>query len=161
MCFLPSLGQECKQRWTSLRDQYRRYIWKTATKSGQEAASKGKYKYADEMSFVKPFLGERETVTNLDDGADVSTENVAATEEDDVVPQKKQKCSDEDQSYVGENCSGQGNRCEIKKPVRTPSRRPVKPSETASSVLMKYIVECDTGEKPSDPIDLFFQCCSH
>ena len=69
-----------------------------------------------------------------------------------MVSQKKQKCSDEDQSYVGENCSAKGSRCEI-----TPSRRPVKPSETASSVLMKYIMESDKGEKSSDSVDLFFQ----
>lgn len=97
------------------------------------------------------------TVTNLHDGAEVFTENVEATEEEDVMPPKKQKCSDKDQSYVRENDAGQGSGCEIKKPVRTPSRRPMKPPETASSVLMKYIVESDKESKTNDPIDLFFQ----
>lgn len=150
MFCLPSLGHECKRRWVSLREQYRRYIRKIATKSGQESACKGKYKYADEMSFMKPFLRERETVTNLDDGAVVGTANVEATE-DDVVPQKKLKRSNyKDQSYVGENCSGQGSRCGTKKAVRTPSRRPMKTPKTAS------LVDSDKGEKPSDPMVCFF-----
>jgi hypothetical protein len=37
------------------------------TKSGQSASVKiPKWKYADEMSFVRPYLRKRETVTNLE-----------------------------------------------------------------------------------------------
>lgn len=63
------------------------------------------------MSFVKSFLRERETVTNLESvGANTSTENMEATEENSEVPQKIQNSYDEtDQSSVGENVSGQGS----------------------------------------------------
>ena len=50
-----------------MRDQYRRYLKKLTTKSGQATSVKiPKWKYADEMSFVRPYLRERYTVTNLE-----------------------------------------------------------------------------------------------
>jgi hypothetical protein len=50
-----------------LRDQYRKYLKKLTTKSGQPASIKiPKWKYADEMSFVRPYLRKRNTVTNLE-----------------------------------------------------------------------------------------------
>lgn len=111
-------------------DQYRRYIRRIATRSCQEVASKGKYKHADEMSFVKPFLHERETATNPEnDDASVPTEDVEAMK-DDVVPQKKQKHNrGGDELSIGEKYSGPETTCETEKPVRTPSRRPMKPPE--------------------------------
>ena len=40
---------------------------KPTTKSGQSASRKiPKWKYADEMSFLRPYLRERDTVTNLE-----------------------------------------------------------------------------------------------
>jgi hypothetical protein len=48
-----------------MRDQYRKYLKKLTTKSGQSATIKiPKWKYADEMLFVRPYLRERDTVTN-------------------------------------------------------------------------------------------------
>ena len=50
-----------------LRDQYRKYLKKLTTKSGQSASIKiPKWKYADEMLFVQLYLRERDTVTNLE-----------------------------------------------------------------------------------------------
>jgi len=50
-----------------LRDQYRKYLKKLTTKSGQSASIKiPGWKYADEMSFVCPHLCERDTLTNLE-----------------------------------------------------------------------------------------------
>jgi hypothetical protein len=58
----PPLRFECLL--ASLRDQYRKYLKKLSTKSGQSASIKiPKWKYADEMSFVRPYLCERDTVT--------------------------------------------------------------------------------------------------
>jgi hypothetical protein len=43
------------------------YFKKLTTKSGQSASIKIlKWKYADEMSFLRPYLLERDTVTNLE-----------------------------------------------------------------------------------------------
>jgi hypothetical protein len=50
-----------------LRYQYRKYLKKQTTKSGQSASINiPKWKYADEMSFVRLYLRERDSVTNLE-----------------------------------------------------------------------------------------------
>ena len=50
-----------------MRGQCRKYLKKLIAKSGQSASIKiPKWKYADEMSFVRPYLRERDTVTNLE-----------------------------------------------------------------------------------------------
>ena len=55
------VGYECKQRWASLRDRYRKYMKKQTTKSGQSASIKiPKWKYADEMSLVRTYWRERD-----------------------------------------------------------------------------------------------------
>jgi hypothetical protein len=42
-------------------------VKKLTTKSGQSASIKiHKWKYADEMSFMRPYLRERDTFTNLE-----------------------------------------------------------------------------------------------
>jgi predicted ATPase len=48
----------------SLRDQYRKYLKNLTTKSGKSTSIK--IANADEISFVRPYLRERETVTNLE-----------------------------------------------------------------------------------------------
>jgi len=61
------IGSECKHRWASLRDRYRKHLKKQTTKSGQYASIKvPRWKYADEMSYVRQYLCERNTVTNLE-----------------------------------------------------------------------------------------------
>ncbi|XP_066964457.1 uncharacterized protein [Macrobrachium rosenbergii] len=153
-------GSECKLRWVSLRDQYRRYLRKVATKSGQE--SKTKYKYADEMSFVKPFLRERERASNqATDGASLDTEDVEDhAEEDDMesLQPKKQKCSfgGVDQPSIGEMFSGRVGKRAVKTTERTSSGKSKPPSQTASAVLMKYLLDNDKEKVSVDPTDLFF-----
>jgi len=49
-----------------LRDQYRKCLKKHTTKGGHSASIKiWKWKCADEMSLMRPYLRERGTVTNL------------------------------------------------------------------------------------------------
>jgi hypothetical protein len=52
--------------WTYLRDQYRKYLKKMTTKSGQSASIKiSTWKYADEMSSCTRIC-VKDTVTNLE-----------------------------------------------------------------------------------------------
>lgn len=141
---------ECKQRWTSLRDQYRKYLRRVATcaRNGQEITSKAKFKYAKQISFVKPFLRDIEKVTNLEDRDYADTEEGEDTDVDYVLPQKRKKrWSEEDQPLIGENYSEQESRNEIKKLVCTPS-----------SDLVKCLVENNIKEENcGESVDLFFQ----
>lgn len=156
MC-LPRIGSECQQRWprwVSSCSQHRRYSRKITTKSAQESVSKVKYKYVDEMSFVKR---ERDIVTNLaNDGESVDTEDVEAMEEEYLTLQpKKQKCSGgEDQPSTGEMYSRQVGKGAVKETVGT-SRRSMTPPKTVSSMLKKYLIDNDKKREATDPIDLF------
>ena len=82
-------------RWIWLRNQYRMYLKKLTTKSGQCVSIKiPKWKYADEMSFVCPYLRERDTVTNLEfDEKDETDEEEllqAESEHDGTAEQQEQ-----------------------------------------------------------------------
>ncbi|XP_046399198.1 transcription factor Adf-1-like [Ischnura elegans] len=61
----PGGPEECRKRWASFRDQFRRTLQKRKTKSGQAAAKKQKYKYEDILEFLLPHIVERETLSNV------------------------------------------------------------------------------------------------
>ncbi|XP_054276725.1 transcription factor Adf-1-like [Macrosteles quadrilineatus] len=54
---------ECKKKWFSIRDSYRKSLKKQRISSGQANPTKP-YRYADLMSFLKPFISEREPKYN-------------------------------------------------------------------------------------------------
>jgi len=62
------LVSECKKRWTSLRDQYRRNVIKRKTVSGQSAVTRVKWRFEDTLSFLSPHMKERTQKSNLDTG---------------------------------------------------------------------------------------------
>jgi hypothetical protein len=72
-----------------LWEQYRKYLKKLTTKSGQSASIK--IANADEMSFVRPYLHERENVTNLefDEKGEMNEEELLQAEhEHDGTPKR-------------------------------------------------------------------------
>ncbi|XP_076034483.1 uncharacterized protein LOC143021093 [Oratosquilla oratoria] len=204
-----SSRQECKLRWTSLiRNQYRRHLKRCTTKNGQEAVSITKWRYADEISFVKPYIRERDTMGNLEDGSIVGPGN---TQREDIPGATDQEqcenpCPTRHEVDSSKSCMkskakvrslsskhvsspGTGNtqredipgatdqeQCEnpcptrhevdslkscmkSKAKVRSLSSKHVSSPETASSFLIKYLVEnnSDKQEKSTDSMDLFFQ----
>ena len=78
----------------SLQDYYRKYLKKVTIKSGQSGSIKiPEWKYADEMSFVSPYLRGRD-VTNLefDEKGETYEEELlqAESEHDDAAEQEEQ-----------------------------------------------------------------------
>ncbi|KAJ4425483.1 hypothetical protein ANN_28099 [Periplaneta americana] len=59
-------GPECKVRWVSLRDLFRKALKKRKTKSGQATNTEKKWKYEDYMLFLIPFIKKRETIGNVE-----------------------------------------------------------------------------------------------
>ncbi|KAL4090191.1 hypothetical protein QTP88_025090 [Uroleucon formosanum] len=59
--------EECKKKWSSVRDQFRRTLQKRKTASGQAAVNNQKYKYEDILEFILPHISERDTLFNVDD----------------------------------------------------------------------------------------------
>ncbi|KAG7155598.1 Transcription factor Adf-1-like 2 [Homarus americanus] len=153
-------GHECKLRWGNLRDQYRRYLRKINTKSGQEAVNVTKWRYADEMSFIKPFLRDRETMTSLEE----ETVNTVVTEETESgIPCSKNKRGREaGQTLSDEEASSIQSEAATRRRSRPPAKKFVHIPETPSFVLMKHLIESESqkGGNPPDAVDLFFQSIS-
>jgi len=125
---------------------------KLTTKSGQSASIKiPKWKYADEMSFVRPYLREGDTVTNLefDEKGETDEEGLlqAESEHDGIAEQEEQTPA----------CAKNKFKNKI---FRRTLKHPRYHHETASAVLMKYLAESDKerqAEPPVNPIDAFFK----
>jgi hypothetical protein len=124
---------------------------KLTTKSGQSATVKiPKWKYSDEMSFVRPYLRERDTVTNLE--IDVKGE----TDEEELL----QAESEHDGAAEKEEQTPASAKNKFENKIFRGTKRPRHQPETASALLIKYLVESDKerlAEPPVDPIDAFFK----
>ena len=125
---------------------------KLATKSGQSASIKiPKWKYADEMSFVHPYLRERDIVTKLE------FDEIGEMDEEELL----QADSEHDGTAEQEDQSPASAKNKFKNRIfRGTQKRPRYQPEPASAVLMKYLVESDKkrqAEPPVDPNDAFFK----
>lgn len=61
--FFPA--SECKEKWSRIRDNFRKALKFRKFKSGDAAAKIKPYKYEQELSFLKPFLSDRIQKSNL------------------------------------------------------------------------------------------------
>ncbi|CAL4126358.1 unnamed protein product [Meganyctiphanes norvegica] len=125
-------GKDCKKRWNSLRDQYRKHLKK---RNEQGAINVAEWRYADEMSFVRPYLRERDNVSDPDDHLDTGIDFEDDDEDTEIWKGRVKASSDLNNSQ--------------------------KVAEAPSSVLMKYLVESEMSgvakkDDFRDPIDLFF-----
>ncbi|XP_064638303.1 uncharacterized protein LOC135494319 [Lineus longissimus] len=82
--------KEVKQKWKTVRDNYRRYLNATKTKSGQAAKAVTQYKYAGLLEFLKPSLDDRETTSNL--GQD--TQELDEVDDDGIAAEEDARSSD-------------------------------------------------------------------
>jgi hypothetical protein len=108
---------------------------KLTTESGQSASIKiSKWKYADGMSFVCPYLRERDTFTNLQfdvKGETDEEELLQAESEHDGTAEQKEQTPPSAKNKI----------------FRGTLKRPTYQPETASAVLMKYLVESDKDKQ--------------
>ncbi|CAF4947741.1 unnamed protein product [Pieris macdunnoughi] len=65
LCCGPS-GSTCKTRWNNIRDNYRKSLKKTETKSGQKKTNVKLYKYYEQLHFLKKYFNERPTVQSVE-----------------------------------------------------------------------------------------------
>lgn len=59
-------GSTCKTRWNNIRDNYRKSLKKTETKSGQKKTNVKLYKYYEQLHFLKKYFNERPTVQSVE-----------------------------------------------------------------------------------------------
>ncbi|CAG9767122.1 unnamed protein product [Ceutorhynchus assimilis] len=173
-------GEECKKKWASVRDQFRRTLQRRRTVSGQAAVTLRKYKYEDVLQFLLPHVAERETISNVTDSEEVANNEVSADdtlEEEEVIdgdePESVQEYIQEEPEILGQktqeevlSVNSSAKNPKFIKPVlkRKLQQRQSKPPETASSQLMTYILSEKKTQKQSEvasveaekhPVDAF------
>ena len=137
----------CKRRWVNIRDQFKIYLNRRKTKSGQAADSNvKKYKYEDFLHFLMPHVNERSTISSIEQtsesDSDMVNSQVMATADDKTC----------------EEISASNRNADIHQPENPREKRKILLPETASSALMKYIIE--NNKKQNDykhPIDAFLE----
>nr|CAD7458745.1 unnamed protein product [Timema tahoe] len=98
-------GVLCKDRWEQLRSQHRKHLKKIKTKSGRSASSLLKWKYQDQMDFLKPFmkdskrlystLNDDDSISNDEDEGGCTQEWLQDGEGNDMVSQQNAGSEDE------------------------------------------------------------------
>ncbi|XP_022160664.1 uncharacterized protein LOC111026827 [Myzus persicae] len=90
--------EECKKKWSSVRDQFRRTLQKRKTASGQAAVNNRKYKYEDILEFLLPHISERDTLSNVDDFEEDQNNEMEITN------------NETSEEFSGQPCEQQNNR---------------------------------------------------
>ncbi|KAF0710344.1 Uncharacterized protein FWK35_00033677 [Aphis craccivora] len=148
------IGKICKARWNNIRDNYRKSIKKTT--SGQAAKKLKKYKFDDQLQFLKPHLQERETMGNIADvivdneDVDIFNENVAVQSEEnmnEIVLDGGEQLKTVEQTRL----SKPAQKLTKKRSINTP--------DSASTTLMKYIMQKKesnmSNAAQNNPVDAF------
>lgn len=90
--------EECKKKWSSVRDQLRRTLQKRKTASGQAAVNYRKYKYEDILEFLLPHISERDTLSNVDNFEENQNNEMEITN------------SEAPEEFSGQTCEPQNDR---------------------------------------------------
>ncbi|KAL1516271.1 hypothetical protein ABEB36_000190 [Hypothenemus hampei] len=123
----------CKARWNNIRDNYRRSKKRRMTKSGQAAVKAKKYKYEEQLGFLVPYMEERTTHSNV-----VASDNQTLSVNSDTDVYQSQLIAGNNEADTGKFGK------DVKKNKSNNTN-----TESASSVLMKYILE--KNKSPSRP----------
>lgn len=148
----------CKRTWLNLREAHRRAIKKKKSKSIQGIVPKKKWRYEDEMDFLKPHFKERRIVsTHPRDSDEESTGNEDSQMS---VPDCQSDASITEDRPTSASCMF------MQRPAHTftskfpkekkPRLRHMDDGSSTSSLLMKYILKKKEKKIQEDDIDKFF-----
>lgn len=149
------------------------------TKSGQKSKLLKKWKFEEELQFLKAHMKERESMSNIDTVSD-NDEELFEEDNETCLPEKYTEldtdpsCND---TYFNNlsPCTSTPSPKEFRQPIikntlakmaKTKSKVSISPSETASSSLIKYILEKKNEEnlkeknEPSAIDQFFLSMCS-
>ncbi len=174
-------GSSCKNRWSNIRDNYRKSLKKIKTVSGQKEKAVRPYKFSQQLSFLKKFFDERDTMTNIDDelthqdgtghneGNEEKNENTV-TEENTIttlldnssrevhshsLPSVSQQCSRNMSEDVATTSTGK----QSPRKTRKHFREIANPAKTTAATVMEYLVKKSESmaqaPPPQDEVDAF------
>jgi len=132
---------------------------KQKTTSGQASKKLLKYKYEDQVNFLKQYFQERPTISNIE-GIDSKEDNTYEFPDTNVAADTINNSDHEDTA----NTTSMSTSMPTHRPIQFGSRTGTnvskkKEKETESSTLMKYLLEnrqrSETTTSQKDPIDAF------
>lgn len=98
-------GPDCKIRWVSLRDQFRKVLRKKKTRQEQVVVPVKKWKYEDLFAFLLPFIKERQHINNFDVDSD-SNDNRFNVSNEEAINKEQIHFETENRNFNSENQSG-------------------------------------------------------
>lgn len=156
---------DCKKTWNNLRDAFRRAMKKSQTTSGQSAKYIKKWKYEEEMSFLRPHMRERDTISslNLSDGeseANNDENGIVEVEEGDIDFDINSSITHINTESPTTSSSAENKIRSQKELTKTNIRKRKQPTGSASATLMEYIIKTkeqnNVTETQQDGLDHFF-----
>ncbi|CAH2216052.1 jg23405, partial [Pararge aegeria aegeria] len=69
------LVEECQKKWKKIRDNYRKAVKARTDSSGSAGGKRRPIRYEKELQFLRPFIQERQQVSNLDSSTDETTQS--------------------------------------------------------------------------------------
>ncbi|VEN55267.1 unnamed protein product [Callosobruchus maculatus] len=137
----------CKEKWSRLRDNYRKALRFRKGKSGDAAVKTKPYKFEAEMSFLKKYLPDRDQKTNLTEPSTSAVNSPIPSEdaEDDRMGDTENLSDDSEPGtpITPSNNSSLFQATPTAPPRSAPKRKKVQPENTQPSsvagVLEKYL----------------------
>lgn len=155
---------KCKQRWESLRSQYRKFMRNQKSKVGDNGGQPSKWKYSDQLLFLYPHMKDKKRMSSAEGSEDAQEEPEETLQAEsnepcwlepsvglDFSPPSQKRGAAEEQQLSANEYHG------IWKSGDQGAKRQSALAEMASSTLMKHFMDEEKKEKRViDEIDLFF-----
>ncbi|KAK5641195.1 hypothetical protein RI129_009742 [Pyrocoelia pectoralis] len=150
----------CKNRWSNIRDTYRKTLKKNVTKSGQSAKKLKLYKYSNQLEFLNKYFGEmRATKRNIhsleedEEEGEVKPDNIR----EDFV--EESTLLSEPECLINDNISSLShNNIPDNKitPLKKATNKNLEPPRSASGKLTDYLLKKKNERNtPVHPVDTF------
>ncbi|KAF5308928.1 hypothetical protein FQR65_LT00010 [Abscondita terminalis] len=158
---------ECKKRWASLRDSFRKSLKSQETKSGQGSLKKRLWRFDKQMTFLRPFMANRKQISNVDDSDSSESERYEQENyhiEEDHVDNVASPASNASGSSISRPCSVDVS---DKSKISTSRKSKLKSKTNLSTaeVLQNYLNEKSNrkhpafeSDSPAETITKFFDC---
>ncbi|XP_075210424.1 uncharacterized protein LOC142317759 [Lycorma delicatula] len=152
-------GPACKNRWAFLRDQFKKT--KRIPKGGQSAENSRKWKYVDQLSFLRSFICDRPSGTNINSHSRESDNKEQLNIN--FQPDSNNQCIISEEQNLNIDHSVGRNRKQSEKQRISDLRKVRKPYSLlkgsnkevlCSALLKRYLM--DKSKNKADPLECFF-----
>ncbi|XP_014277351.1 uncharacterized protein [Halyomorpha halys] len=141
---------KCKQRWESLRSQFRKHVRNQKSKTRDPSIVATKWRYGENLQFLLPYMKERMRVSSVDGSDEKEEEAEVSQESNEPISQIKQETKKHTE------LGSVKQEPEVKEMPQYQAGRRKFPTETGSSTVLKSPSSKRRKEDGTDEYDLFF-----